>query len=103
MGYGQSTQIIRHPGQVTGLSAYLFGGVLGLGQDASQLALQRLAVLQLLHLVDTHQPVLRRERLLQVLELDVLVADLGVARAVEARWRPEVQLVEGGGGRTGGR
>lgn len=53
---------------------------------------QRLSVVQLLDLVDPDQPVLRGERLLQVLELDVLVADLGVARSVKARRRPEVQL-----------
>lgn len=35
---------------------------------------------------------LRREGFLQVLQLYVLVADLGVARPVEARRRPEVQL-----------
>lgn len=55
---------------------------------------QGLSVVQLLHLVDPDQPVLRGERLLQVLELDVLVADLSVARPVEARWRSEVQLGE---------
>lgn len=59
---------------------------------------QRLPVVQVLDLVDPHQPVLRGERLLQVLELDVLVADLGVARAVEARRRPEVQLQRRGSG-----
>ena len=52
------------------------------------------AVLLLLHLVDPDQPVLRGERLLQVLQLDVLVADLRVAGAVEARRRAEVQLRE---------
>lgn len=55
---------------------------------------QGLSVVQLLHLVDPDQPVLRGERLLQVLELDVLVADLGVPRPVEARRRSEVQLRE---------
>lgn len=53
---------------------------------------QRLSVVQVLHLVDPDQPVLGSERLLQVLELDVLVADLCVTRPVEARRRPEVQL-----------
>lgn len=71
---------------------YLFGGVLLPGHDAAELVLQRLPVLQLLHLVDAHQPVLRGERLLKVLERDVFVADLGVAGAVEPRRCPEVQL-----------
>lgn len=53
---------------------------------------ERLSVIQILHLVNANQPVLRGEGLLQVLELDVLVADLGVAGAVEAGGRPEVQL-----------
>lgn len=74
---------------------YLFGGELLPGHHAAQLVLQRLPVLQLLHLVDPHQPVLRGERLLQVLELDVLVADLGVTCPVEAGRRPEVQLGDG--------
>lgn len=56
---------------------------------------QRLSVVQVLDFVDPDQPVLRGERLLQVLELDVLVADLGVARSVEARRCPEVQLKDG--------
>lgn len=56
---------------------------------------QRLSVVQLLDLVDPDQPVLRGERLLQVLELDVLVANLGVACSVEARRRPEVKLDDG--------
>lgn len=56
---------------------------------------QRLPVVQVLDLVDPDQPVLGGERLLQVLELDVLVADLGVARPVEAGRRPEVQLGDG--------
>lgn len=55
---------------------------------------QSLSVLQLLHLVDPDEPVLGGKRLLQVLELDVLVADLGVARPVEARRRSEIQLGE---------
>ena len=76
---------------------YLFGGVLLLGHHAAQLVVQRLSVVQLLDLVDPDQPVLRGERLLQVLELDVLVADLGVACSVKARRRPEVQL---GGGKN---
>ena len=76
----------------------LFGGVLLLGDRVgdAQLVVQLLAVVQLLHLVDANQPVLRREGLLQVPELDVLVADLGIPGPVEA-WRcPEVQLREGG-------
>lgn len=72
--------------------SYLFGGVLLPGHNAAELVFQRLPVLQLLHLVDAHQPVLRSERLLKVLELDVLVADLGVAGAVKPRRCPEVQL-----------
>lgn len=75
-----------------GVLPYLFGGVLLLGRYAARLVVQRLPVVQVLHLVDPHQPVLRGERLLQVLELDVLVADFGIARSVEARRRPEVQL-----------
>lgn len=71
---------------------YLFGGVLLLGRHAPELVVQRLSVVQVLHLVDPDQPVLRSERLLQVLELDVLVADLGVTCSVEARRCPEVQL-----------
>jgi len=71
---------------------YLFGGVLLLGDDAAQLVVQRLPVVQVLDLVDPHQPVLGGERLVQVLELDVLVADLGVASSVKAGRRPEVQL-----------
>lgn len=66
--------------------------VLLLGHHTAQLVVQRLPVVQVLDLVDSDQPVLRGERLLQVLELDVLVADLGVAGSVEARRRPEVQL-----------
>lgn len=62
--------------------------------------IQWLSVVQVLHLVDPDQPVLRRERLLQVLELNVLVSDLGVARPVEARRRSEVQLGEGRGCHT---
>ena len=76
---------------------YLFGRVLLFGHDAAELVVQRLSVVQVLHLVDSDQPVLRGERLLQVLELDVLVADLSVTRPVEAGWRPEVQLGNGEG------
>lgn len=71
---------------------YLLGGVLLLGRHTPELVVQRLSVVQVLHLVDPDQPVLWSERLLQVLELDVLVADLGVACSVEARRCPEVQL-----------
>lgn len=78
------------------MCSHLSGGVLLLGRHAARLVVQRLPVVQVLHLVDPHQPVLRGERLLQVLELDVLVADLGVAGAVEPRWRPEVQLEQRG-------
>lgn len=56
---------------------------------------QRLSVVQVLDLVDPDQPVLRGEGLLQVLELNILVANLSVARPVEARRRPEVQLGDG--------
>jgi len=73
---------------------YLFGGVLLLGYYTAELVVQRLSVLQVLHLVDPHEPVLRSERLLQVLELNVLVANLSVACPVEARRRSEVQLGE---------
>lgn len=83
-------RLIKKKGILNG--TYLFGGVLLLGRYAARLVVQRLPVVQVLHLVDPHQPVLRGERLLQVLELDVLVADLGIARSVEARRRPEVQL-----------
>lgn len=72
---------------------YLFGGVLLLGGvGRSQLVLHTVSVLQFFHLINPDQPVLRREGFLQVLQLYVLVADLGVACPVEARWRPEVQL-----------
>lgn len=54
--------------------------------------LHTVSVLQFFHLINPDQPVLRREGFLQVLQLYVLVADLGVARPVEARRRPEVQL-----------
>lgn len=53
---------------------------------------QGLSVLLLLHPVDAHQPVLGSERLLQVLQMDVLVADLSITRAVEAGRCAEVQL-----------
>lgn len=53
---------------------------------------QRLSVAQVLDLVDPDKPVLRGEGLLQVLEFDILVADLCIACPVKARWRPEVQL-----------
>lgn len=75
--------------------SYLFGRVLLPGKDTAELVVQRLSVVQVLDLVDPDQPVLRGERLLQVLELDVLVSDLGVTCAVEARRRPEVQLGSG--------
>ena len=72
---------------------YLFGGVLLVGGvGGAELVAGGVAVLLLLHLVDPDQPVLRGERLLQVLQLDVLVADLCVTRAVEAWRRAEVQL-----------
>lgn len=71
---------------------YLFGRVLLFVPDVPRFVVQHLSVVQLLDLVDPDQPVLGRERLLQVLELDVLVADLCVARPIEAGGRPEVQL-----------
>lgn len=70
----------------------LFGGVLLFGDDAAQLVLQWLSVVQVFDFVDPDKPVLRGKGLLQVLELDVLVADLHVSCPVEARRRPEVQL-----------
>lgn len=74
-------------------TAHLFGRILLLGAVGSpEFVLHTVSVLQLFHLVNPHQPVLRRERLLQVLQLYILVADLGVARPIEARRRPEVQL-----------
>lgn len=73
--------------------SYLFGGVLLLGGvGPSQLVLHAVSVLEFFHLVNPDQPVLRREGFLQVLQLNVLVADLCVACPVEARRRPEVQL-----------
>lgn len=79
-----------------GAAPHLFGRVLLLGAvGPPELVLHAVSVLQLLDLVDPHQPVLRRERLLQVLQLYVLVPDLGVARPVKARRRPEVQLGTG--------
>lgn len=71
---------------------YLFGRVLLFVPDVPRFVVQHLPVVQLLDLVDPDQPVLGCERLLQVLELDVLVADLCIARPVEAGRRPEVQL-----------
>lgn len=53
---------------------------------------QSLSVLLLLHPVDAHQPVLGSERLLQVPQTDILVADLGVPCPVEPGRRAEVQL-----------
>lgn len=77
----------------TSVLSYLFGGVLLLGGvGPSQLVLHAVSVLEFFHLVNPDQPVLRREGFLQVLQLNVLVADLGVACPVEARRRPEVQL-----------
>lgn len=73
--------------------AHLFGRVLLLGAVGSpEFVLHAVSVLQLFDLVNPHQPVLRRERLLQVLQLYVLVADLSIACPIEARRRPEVQL-----------
>lgn len=60
--------------------------------DVPRFVAQQFSVLQLLDLVDPDQPVLGGERLLQVLELDVLVADFSVARPIKAGRRPEVQL-----------
>lgn len=71
---------------------YLFGRVLLFVPDVPRFVVQHLSVVQLLDLVDPDQPVLGCECLLQVLELDVLVADLCVARPIEAGRRPEVQL-----------
>lgn len=77
----------------TSVLSYLFGGVLLLGGvGPSQLVLHAVSVLQLFHLINPDQPVLRRKGLLQVLQLNVLVADLSVACPVEARRCPEVQL-----------
>ncbi len=53
------------------------------------------------HAIDAHQPVLGRVRFLQVLEADVLVADLGAARSIEARRRTEVQLNSSHNANTG--
>lgn len=44
------------------------------------------AVLQVLDLVDTDEPVLRRVRLLQHVQLKILVADLRIAHTVIACW-----------------
>lgn len=71
---------------------YLLGSVLLLVANIPGFVVQRFPVVQLLDLVDADQPMLWRESLLQVLELDVLVADFGVARPIEARRRPEIQL-----------
>lgn len=60
--------------------------------DVPRFVAQQLSILQLLDLVDPDQPVLGGERLLQVLELDVLVADLSVACSIKAGRRPEIQL-----------
>lgn len=70
----------------------LFWGVLLLGCDVAELVVQSLSVLLLLHPVDAHQPVLGGERLLQVLQTDVLVADLCVSCPVKSRRCAEVQL-----------
>ena len=72
--------------------ADLFGDVLLFLAEVPGLVVQALPVLRLLHAVDADQPVFRGERLLQVLQVDVLVADLGVPRAVESRRRAEIQL-----------
>lgn len=54
--------------------------------------LHAVSVLQLFDLINPDQPVLRRERFLQVLQLYVFVANLSVACPIKA-WRcPEVQL-----------
>lgn len=70
----------------------LFWGVLLLGCDVAELVVQSLSVLLLLHPVDAHQPVLGGERLLQVLQTNVLVADLCVSCPVKSRRCAEVQL-----------
>lgn len=84
-----------------GSALYLFGRVLLFGHDAARLAVERLPVAKVLDLVDPDQPVLGGEGLLQVLEFDILVPDLGVARPVEARRRSKVQLGDWGGGGGG--
>lgn len=63
-----------------------------LGCDVAELVVQRLTVLLLLHPVDAHQPVLGGERFLQVLQMDVLVANLCVSCPVKSRRCAEVQL-----------
>jgi len=54
--------------------------------------LHTVPVLQLFDLINPDQPVLWSEGFLQVFQIDVLVADLGIAGPVKA-WRcPKVQL-----------
>lgn len=89
---GQCRKPEEHANQSDQCWRYLFGGVLLFGDDAAQLVLQWLSVVQVFDFVDPDKPVLRGKGLLQVLELDVLVADLHVSCPVEARRRPEVQL-----------
>ena len=92
MSRGENESVIES--KIDFLGGYLFRGVLLLGGvGVPELALHWASVVQLLDLVDPDQPVLGGERLLQVLQLDVLVADLSVARPVEPWRRPEVQLV----------
>lgn len=43
-------------------------------------------VIHRLDLVDANQPVFRGERLLQVLQLEVLATDLSLTHAIIARW-----------------
>lgn len=63
------------------------------GVCAAQVVLHPIPVLQLLDLINSDQPVLWCEGLLQVLQLNVLVANLCISCAVKARGCPEVQLL----------
>lgn len=62
------------------------------GAGDSRLALPPRPVLRIFDSVYPDEPVLGAERFLQVLQPDVLVSDLGVARPVESRRSSEVQL-----------
>lgn len=74
------------------VARYLFWGVLLFDSVVAELVIQSLSVLGLLDSVDPHQPVLGGERLLQVLQPNVLVTDLSITGPIEAWWRAEVQL-----------
>lgn len=66
--------------------------LLAAGVRAAQPVLHPVPVLQLLDLINSDQPVLWCEGLLQVLKLNVLVANLCISCPVKARGCPEVQL-----------